>query len=251
VALTVYGTFARTLRSKRLAEERAELTQAGRSAVARIADELASAFYPGPPLAIFRSLSGGTELMPLDSIIFSALSPRPAGVYGHDSDQRVISYFFPERTDRRRDDERERRRAAGSGLRVDDAEDFFAAFGPRHPPIEGVTSERLLRREAILASRDALDNATATAFLDDVASLAFHFHNGSEWLDAWDSEDTANYRPLPRAVAIDLALYDTAGEIHHFVTSVDLALADPRPGPRALRSPGAVATRAPTPRRTP
>lgn len=238
VAITVYGTFARTLRSKRLAEEQAELTQEGRSAVARLADELASAFYPEQPpgLAIFRSLSGGTESMPLDSIIFTALSSRPAGIYGHDSDQRVISYFFPQRRDHGRSRSADRTSGRGPAtldLDADEAADFFAAFGARRPPILGVNPERLLRREAIMASRDALDTATPTAFLDDVASLALRFYNGSEWLEVWDSEDTATYRRLPRAVAIDLGLYDAAGAIQHFVTAVDLALADPRPAPRS------------------
>ena len=255
VALTVYGTFARTLRSKMLAEDQAELTQTGRSAVARMADELASAFYPRPPLysasayggiaslRIFRSLQGGTEMMPLDAIIFTALSSRPAGGEGRDSDQRIISYFFPvgrggnDRQDGG-NDHREESRAGSSGIgagdfRVDEAQDFFAAFGPRPTPPAGTTPERLLRREAIMASRDALEQAIPTAFVDNVASLGFRFYNGTDWLRTWDSEDTANYRPLPRAVAIDLGLYDLAGEIHHFTTSVDLALADTLPGPRS------------------
>ena len=251
VALTVYGTFARTLRSKAIAEERADVVQAGRGAVARMADELASAFYPVQAtsgLAIFRSLSGGTDTTPLDAIIFTALSPRPAGVVGRDSDQRIITYFFPERRDRMRAGDRDTPRAAGNILDASDAEDFFAAFGPRRPPRDGETPERLLRREAIMASRDALDAARATAFLDDVASLEFRFHNGTEWVDEWDSEDRANPR-LPRAVAIDLALYDANGEIHHFITSVDLAMAEARPGPASSGAPRASGS--PQPLRTP
>ena len=140
VALTVYGTFARTLRSKQIAESQAELTQQGRSAVARIADELASAYYPNAAsgIAIFRSLRGGTESLPLDSIMFSALSSRPAGIYGHDSDQRVISYFFPQvlshgRDRGARDDRgtsaRDDGRGAAGNVADGEAEDFFAAFG--------------------------------------------------------------------------------------------------------------------------
>lgn len=128
-------------------------------------------------------------------------------------------------------------RGGGAPAR-DDAEDFFAAFGaPPRPLIPGAPPRRLLRREALMTGRDAFDAASATAFLDDVASLAFRFHDGTDWVAAWDSEDRANYRPLPRAVAIDLGLYDATGEIRHFTTAVDLALADTRPGPR--RSPDA------------
>ncbi|HEY2386630.1 MAG TPA: type II secretion system protein GspJ [Candidatus Binatia bacterium] len=259
VAVTVYGTFARTLRSKSLAEGQAELTQNGRSAVARMADEIASAYYPRPPLypatayasiaplTIFRSLQGGTEEMPLDAIMFTALSARPAGAAGRDSDQRIINYFFPIGPGRSL-----RRDAAPSGSggldssglgsgnrRLDEAEDFFAAFGPRPTPPAGTTPQRLLRREAIMSSRDALDQAVPTSFVENVASLGFRFYNGTDWLETWDSQDTVNYRPLPRAVEIDLALYDLTGDVHHFTTAVDLALADTLPGPRASGSPSA------------
>jgi len=119
VALTLYGTFARTLRSKALAEAHAELTQTGRSAVARMAEEIASAFYPRDPtygrtlyvspLPIFRTLKGGTETMPLDEIMFTALSSRPASPTGRDNDQRFIFYSFPvTKTSRRSDDDRPR-----------------------------------------------------------------------------------------------------------------------------------------------
>jgi len=261
VAVTIYGTFARTLRSKSLAEGQAELVQTGRSAVARIADEIASAYYPRPPLysattygslaplTIFRSLQGGTEQMPLDAIIFTALSSRPAGAAGRDSDQRIISYFFPLGPGGRdrRDDRAARPGGLGAGdRRLDETEDFFAAFGPRPTPPPGTSPQRLLRREAIMASRDALDAAIPTSFVENVASLGFRFYNGTEWLDAWDSQDTVNFRPLPRAVAIDLGLYDMTGEVHHFSTAVDLALADTLPGPR---SSGQSATN-PTPKPT-
>ncbi len=249
VAVTVYGTFSRTLRSKRIAEERIDVTHSGRSAVARMGEEIAAAFYPEPKqeAAIFRSLSGGTDDVPLDALVFSALSPRPSGSAGRDSDQRVVSYFF------RVEDGRMRRRAAEGGRSAagepaaargrdgtpDDPLDFFAAFGPPPgAPITGTAPQQLLRRESFMTSRDALDAAPATTFLDDVVSLAFRFHDGREWLPDWDSEDRASFRTLPRAVAIDLALYDARGAVHHFTTAVDVALADTRPA--LSRSPGPV-----------
>ena len=46
VAVTLYGTFSRTLRSKALAERRADVMRLGRAAVGRMADEIGSAYYP-------------------------------------------------------------------------------------------------------------------------------------------------------------------------------------------------------------
>ena len=260
VAVTLYGTFSRTLRSKGIAERRAEVTRLGRSAVGRIADEIGSAFYPKTRdgAAIFRVLKGGTETAPLDSLWFTALSARPTGIEGQQTDQRVIVYFFPhDRTRLHAGDD-----AAGSALGgdarelptnrggtdlfADDAGDFFAAFGPTHPPVLGATPHRLLRREAGIIDLRSIDDTSATAFLDDVASLEFRFFDGRDWHDLWDSEDRSTPR-LPRAVAIDLALYDDVGEIHHFATSVDVPLSDtPIPFGSPSAQPSPKKTSAPT-----
>ncbi|MEB2283970.1 MAG: hypothetical protein B6D46_01660 [Polyangiaceae bacterium UTPRO1] len=253
VAVTLYGTFSRTLRSKALAEERAEVTRVGRAAVGRMADEIASAYYPRslPGTAIFRVLPGGSDEAPLDALVFTALSARPAGLDGRATDQRMLAYFFArDRSGLRR----ERRTGAaapgeaaapgdglGAGrsgavdLLADDAADFFAAFGPTPVPALGTTPHRLLRREATLLDRRALDEARATVFVENVASLAFEFYDGRDWLDLWDSEE-ANAR-LPRAVRIDLALYDGAGAVHHFATAVDLPLSDHVPAGRLSAAP--------------
>lgn len=259
VTTMLYGTFARTLRSKGIAERRAEVTRVGRAAVGRMADEIASAYYPSSlsGTAIFRVLKSGTDDAPLDSLVFTALSARPAGIDGRETDQRMLAYFFPrERSGMRRD--RRSSDAAESGgsdrpanrggvdLLADDADDFFEAFGPTHPPVPGTEPQRLLRREATMIERRALDEARATVFLDDVASLELSFYDGREWRDLWDSEDP-NSRRLPRAVRIDLALYDEDGEIHHFTTAVDVPLSDTPLGvtggsPGAARTPGPVRT---------
>jgi len=270
ITVTLYGTFSRTLRSKAIAEERAEVTRVGRSAVSRMADEIGSAFYPKslPGTAIFRVLQGGTDEAPLDSLVFTALSARPAGLEGRGTDQRMLAYFFArDRSGLRRD-----RRTGGSmtgaaasnagggddgfsrtsdrgrvDLLADDADDYFAAFGPTPVPPLGTVPHRLLRREATMIERRALDAARASVFVDDVASLTFEFFNGTDWVELWDSEE-ANAR-LPRAVRIDLALYDTAGAIHHFTTAVDLPLSD-RIASGAGASPGGTA-RTPAARKTP
>jgi prepilin-type N-terminal cleavage/methylation domain-containing protein len=267
VTTMLYGTFARTLRSKTIAEQRAEVTRLGRAALGRMADEIGSAYYP-PGLvdtAIFRTLRGGTEDAPLDSLVFTALSARPAGVDGRGTDQRLLVYFFPrERSGLRRESGRGAANAGASDadanlgatpanrggvdLLADDADDFFAAFGPSHPPILGASPHRLLRREATMIERRALDEARATVFLEDVASLNFRFHDGTDWVEEWDSEDP-NSRHLPRAVRIELALYDATGAIQHFTTAVDLPMSDTPIGFGATKTPGGDAT--PKPTRTP
>ena len=146
VTVTLYGTFARTLRSKAIAERRAEVTRVGRAAVGRMADEIGSAYYPSAlsGTAIFRVLKSGTDDAPLDSLVFTALSARPAGIDGRGDRSAHAHLLLPARaerhparadgtSDRRRDGRRGRRPAnrGGADLLADDADDFFAAFGPR------------------------------------------------------------------------------------------------------------------------
>jgi len=224
IASALYGTFSRTLRSRDLAEERAEVTRTGRAALARMTDEIQAAFYPrrrgtgAQASAIFRSLPGGTEEAPADALAFSALAARPSGVAGRAAAHQVIAYFFAEERGRMG------RRGASAEL-PDDAYDPFAAFEPRAPLPADLEPRRLLRREALVLHTDELAPATATLFLDNVASLALRFHDGRDWVDDWDSEDRTYPRPLPGAVAIELALYDAKGDVHFFATAVDLPLA--------------------------
>lgn len=264
VTVTLYGTFARTLRSKALAERQADVTRLGRAAIARMADEIASAYVPAnlKDLVFFRAYRSGTDDAPLDSLAFTALSSRPAGLEGAATDQRMLAYFFPrDRSGMRRDrhsntgagaeDDAPLERPANRGgpdLSVEGADDYFAAFGPTHPPVLGAEPHRLLRREAAMIERRGLDDAQATVFLEDVASLEYQFYDGNEWRDAWDSLDP-NFRRLPRAVRIDLALYDDGGAVHHFATAVDLPLSDTLPPPTSA-SPSRGAP-APTPTTTP
>jgi prepilin-type N-terminal cleavage/methylation domain-containing protein len=222
VSTALYGTFSRTLRSRALAEDRAEIVRTGRSALARLTDELAAAFYPRRPGegtregAIFRSLPGGTVEAPLQSLAFSALAARPSGLRGHDAAHQVITYLFAEERDGM-----QRGRAMDMD---DDVVDLFAGFDPVRPLPRHLAAHRLLRREAVVLARRELAAETATLFLDNVASLAFTFHDGTEWRDTWDSEEHPS-QPLPRAVGVDLALYDAQGRVHHFATAVDLPLA--------------------------
>lgn len=221
VSATLYGTFSRTLRSRAIAEEHVDITRTGRSALGRMTDELAAAFYSGragsgeQASAIFRSLPGGTEDLRLDAVAFSALAPRPSGLRQRGAARQVISYFFAE--------ERGGMRSRRSNTLPDEVVDVFAAFGPIRPFPDDVQPHRLLRREALILHDNELAPATATLFLDNVASLDLRFHDGREWADDWDSEDRTD--PVPRAVALDLGLFDTWGEVHHFATAIDLPLA--------------------------
>jgi prepilin-type N-terminal cleavage/methylation domain-containing protein len=244
VATALYGTFARTLRSKTLGEERIDVVRTGRTAVGRMADEIMTAVYPSEALDEYRfqALAGGSEAAPLDSLSFSTFS-NGGGSEARNTDQRVIEYFFPaDLTGKRRDRRNDRTSevpppvpdaapatapddlGAARRRREDGVVDFFATFGSDSLRARGIAAERLLRREAPLLQRDALADAYATVFLDNVASLKLRFCDGREWTDEWDSNDARLSPGLPRAVAIDLGLYDDDGAVHHFATAVDLTM---------------------------
>jgi prepilin-type N-terminal cleavage/methylation domain-containing protein len=248
VATAIYGTFSRTLRSKRIAEGRMDVVRTGRIAVNRIADEIATAAPDASQVTgekKFLAVDAGDEAAPLASLAFWTLGSR-GGPEDFATDQRMIEYFFT--TEGRSTSRRSRRAttvatgalaedaAAGPGRRPGrerdvDAFDLFAGFGAEALHERGIPAERLLRRESLLIQRNGNDDAYATVFLDNVASLRFRFCDGTTWLDTWDSDDRANYAGgMPRAVAIDLGLYDENGAVHHFATAVDLIMVKQRVG---------------------
>jgi general secretion pathway protein J len=236
VATALYGSFSSALRARAIAEDRIEVTRTGRSAVARITDDLTAAFYPAaegaPSTATSRFLSfpDGTDVAPLDNLTFSAVPDRPSGLVGRSTGQQTIAYFFPDTADRMRPD-----RPDPDAF---DVVDFFATFPPRYHLPDDAHPQRLLRRQEAAVGTGDLAPAPATLFLDNVASLEFRFYDGVEWRDDWDSGDRTYPSRLPRAVEIDLALYDATGGVHRFTTAVDLPLADRRNAPRAAGAAG-------------
>jgi prepilin-type N-terminal cleavage/methylation domain-containing protein len=232
VATALYGSFSGALRSRAIAEDRIEVTRTGRSALARMTDDLIATVDPsseggaGTATATFFSFPDGTDSTPLDNLTFSAAPDRPSGLLGRTAGQQTITYFFAEAANPMRSDRPD--------PRAFDVVDFFAAFPPRYQLPDDAQPERLLRRQAApasgddLAPADGLGPAPATLFLDNVASLEFRFYDGVQWHDDWDSEDPTYPSRLPLAVEIDLALYDATGAIHHFTTAVDLPLANRR-----------------------
>lgn len=240
VATTLYGTFARTLRSKTLGEERIDVVRTGRTAVGRMADEIMAAAYPvSGEQYRFAAIAEGTEAIPLDTLSFSTFS-NGGGSEDRATDQRMIEYFFPaDPTGKRRQRRNETITTVVAGAtpgavpddlgtvrrsRDEGVVDFFASFGADALRAQGIPVERLLRREAPFIRANALSDAYATVFLDNVASLQFRFCNGKEWMDEWDSNEPSFSAGLPRAVAIDLGLYDQDGAVHHFATAVDLTM---------------------------
>ncbi len=245
VATAIYGTFSRTLRSKGIAEARMDVVRTGRMAVTRIADEITSAANDAPQVTgarKFFALRDGGDDAPLDSIAFWTYGSR-GGPEDFATDQRMVEYFFPTDTGGMRRRSAGTSRTDASGLattdarvttggastalddrrRDDDVVDLFAAFGADRLRERGIAAERLLRRESLLIQTRGDENTYASVFLDNVASLRFRFCDGTDWLDAWDSDDRINYPAgMPRAVAIDLGLYDEDGAVHHFATAVDL-----------------------------
>ena len=237
-----------------IAERRAEVTRVGRAAVGRMADEIGSAFYPQslPGAAIFRMLKAGRKRC--RSIRWCSRRSR-RGLRASRAAARIsgcsrissraigagsAASAGPAAATARREGGAHRTRAPNRGgvdLLADDADDFFAAFGPTHPPALGTSPQRLLRREAThdRAAR-ARRGPRPRVFLDDVASLSFASSTARDWRRDCGTRRKRTRR-LPRAVRDRPRALRQAGEIHHFTTAVDMPLCDRhrRRRPRAQR----------------
>jgi len=235
IALTaIYGSFASALANKERAETQAQVFRTGRLAISRMAEDLQAAFYPNTGRAapsqtkakpLFRSLHFGDEDRPLDSIVFSTLSSRPTGIAGRETDQRVVTYFFPvEATSKWLEKNDSRAILFGGASRA------LLEMGPRMGSERSLfdknTPLTLLRREVTPIGEEPADTEGAVAvFVENVAWLRLRFHDGEKWITAWDSEEASVFAPLPRAVEISLALYDREQAVELFSTAVTIPMA--------------------------
>ncbi len=239
IALTaIYGSFASALANKERAEAQAQVFRSGRLAISRMAEDLQAAFYPDTGKAaprqtkakpLFRSLHFGDEDRPLDSIVFSTLSSRPTGVAGRETDQRVVTYFFPvEATSKWLEKDDSRAILFGGASR--ELLEMGKEMGGQRPLGEKNRPFTLLRREITPIGEEPGDTQGAVSvFVENVAWLRLRFHDGEKWIPEWDSEEANVFAPLPRAVEISLALYDSEQAVQLFSTAVTIPMAHTHP----------------------
>jgi prepilin-type N-terminal cleavage/methylation domain-containing protein len=229
ILTTVYGALSRTMFSKQVAEERAELYANGRDVVLRMAGEIETALTPPSGDRIyFRGIANGE----VPSLEFVAMN---RGGYGLNRVRpgRVLIAYTLDPLPNRRDVFALRRE-----------EHLFAALLAE---ADGITSEVTDQEQE---EENPAPTAIATYLLDcpevsgeinipgtctPVAGLTFRYYddfNGG-WREDWDSTQEDLEQRLPAAVEISLFLLDERGAVRDFTTIVDLPLArgQPTPGP--------------------
>jgi prepilin-type N-terminal cleavage/methylation domain-containing protein len=227
VLAIVYGVFSQTIGSKELAERRADETAGARGALARIARDLESArpvtsmvpaappgtaagptptthstFIPQRGLFLARVRTEGG--VALDDLAFTAFLRRPTATAFAASDLGIVHYYVGALSTR-------------SGLALY-RQTVFSLTGESFDP-------------------DQPNLAASTMILPGVTELDFRFFDGNDWVDGWDSTDSRNFAPAPRAVEIALGIVDRDGHAERYVTSVDVPIARTIKNPRLLGRP--------------
>ena len=223
---TVYGALSRTLYSKEVAEERAELFSSGRQAVLKMGSDLEAALHPNSGDRVYFRGIGGAGNVP--SVEFVAMNRGGYGLNRVRPGRVLIAYTLdpiPERRDL-------------FALRRE--EFLFAAMLAEADGIELPAKED---------EEDAAPTAIANYLLDcstlpddiilpgsciRVVGLRFRYFDEmvGDWREEWDSTQEATFERLPAAVEIALILADERGAEHDFTTIVDVPLARGQPTPR-------------------
>jgi general secretion pathway protein J len=225
ILVTVYGALSRTMFSKQVAEERAELFANGRDVVLRMASEIEAALTPPSGDRIY--FRGGTN-GDVPSLEFVAMN---RGGYGLNRVRpgRVLIAYTLDPLPNRRDVFALRRE-----------EHLFAALLAE---ADGITSEMTAEEE-----ENPAPTAIATYLLDcpelageidipgtctPVSGLTFRYFDdfSGEWREDWDSTQDDLLQRLPAAIEISLFLLDERGAVRDFTTIVDLPLARGQPTP--------------------
>jgi prepilin-type N-terminal cleavage/methylation domain-containing protein len=228
ILTTVYGALSRTMFSKQIAEERAELYANGRDVVLRMAGEIETALTPPSGDRIYFRGSANGEVPSLEFIAMNR------GGYGLNRVRpgRVLIAYTLDPLPNRRDVFALRRE-----------EHLFAALLAE---ADGITSEITDQEEE---EENPAPKAIATYLLDcpevsgeidipgactPVAGLTFRYFDDfvGEWREDWDSTAEGMEQRLPAAVEISLFLLDERGAVRDFTTIVDLPLARGQPTPR-------------------
>ena len=232
ILVTVYGSISRTLTSKGIAEERAELFAVGRDAVLRMGDEIEGAL---PPAAGDRILfQGGAEggQVPRSSIAFVAMN---RGGYGSNRvrpGQVLISYWLDPISNKQGLFALVRREALFSAL--------LAEADGTQLPVDETDEENSAPTSLatpLLDCPDLPDLIDIPGSCSRVVGLRFRYFDvvDQRWLDEWDTTkdpEDPEYQRIPAAVEIALFLEDERGKMYDFTTVVDLPLGRAQPTPR-------------------
>lgn len=225
--VTVYGSVTQTLRSKEIAEERAELFASGRDAVLRMADEIEAALPPSAGDRILFRGESGMGTAPTGSIEFVAMNRGRYGASRVRPGQVYISYSLdpiPKQRDlfalRREEHLFAALLAAADGVE----------FGSPDEEETGPTAVA----SYLLDCPDLPGEIRLPGNCVRVAGLRFRYYDdlNAAWLESWDTTQEDVYPRLPAAVEITLFLEDENGVIDEFMTIVDLPLARGQPTPR-------------------
>jgi type II secretory pathway pseudopilin PulG len=100
----------------------------------------------------------------------------------------------------------------------------------------------LFIREQKPADSDHTQGGTERVLDSAVASIAFEFYDGTQWLNSWDT--TAGQRRLPAAIRVTYTLTDDPDTNHAFVVRVPLSDVTPN---NPVSNGGTISTAGPTP----
>jgi prepilin-type N-terminal cleavage/methylation domain-containing protein len=232
IVTTVYGAVARSIMAKNHAEARAEVNQAGREAVLKIADEIEAALPPRPGSDVFFYGVPGQDRVPNDAVQFFRVIQRSFSAAQTHGGRALVTYALdPDGTSKlfalRRQEELMAQPVftqQGSGDSADGSATPAAGQGTQNENGQGQQQG------------DTQPGFSAVHLLDHVVGLKFQYWNADtgDWVDSWDT--TADVQPgkvprLPGAVEIVVFLADEEGGVHDFKTIVDLPLANLQPTP--------------------
>jgi prepilin-type N-terminal cleavage/methylation domain-containing protein len=225
ILTTVYGSLSRTLSSKGMAEERAELFANGREAVLQIAGDIEAAMPPPSGDRVYFRGLGGRGRVP--SLEFVAMNRGNYGLNRARPGRVLVVYTldpvpaYPDLFALRRE------------------EHLFSALLAEADGIAAPAAEEAGGRPTAVASY-LLDCPPAAGEIQlpgscvRVTGLSFRFFDEvtGRWDEEWDSTVEPTVGRIPSAIEVSLLLADEKGREHDFTTIVDLPLARGQPTPR-------------------
>ncbi|RMF25115.1 MAG: prepilin-type N-terminal cleavage/methylation domain-containing protein [Deltaproteobacteria bacterium] len=206
IASLLYGTLARTARSRRYAVEREQVAARARAALSWLGRDLESSFqseiYPSGNKVFFSSGLADTPASPDGDWLLDTTALSSRGTVNLDLGR------LP---------------AGPATATVDQARILYRLEAPPDStsPPHGLDLVRYEIRPP-LGSVD-LEAAARSVVADHIDYVSLRFFDGVAWHDSWDAAEPGPTRGrAPRAVEIEIAVADADGRVFPFVSAVEV-----------------------------
>ena len=192
IMIVVYQAFTASTDGIRRAEAVDELNSMARVVFGRLMDDISGAYLSGKDL-IFIGETRRNKGLPQDSLNLTSLTNELIVRDAKETEVHETGYYLKENID----------------------------INKRGTAMEKAAVALYRRDKKVIGNEPPLEGGTDYLLADEIAGLRFSYFDGAKWKDTWDSRIT---KALPKAVEVEIILFDADKKERAFKTIIDVPM---------------------------